>query len=108
MSLWAFPTLLVRMARKWLTQVFTRVSPVRRLVPTLCPLEDRTLLSPVAPGSWWYDDPTSPTVALQNGGPGWLEVSGGSGGLAVSPGAPPAGDGGTGTDPNPGHYAFSV
>src|SRR5258708_6158348 len=63
-------------------------------------LEDRTVPTAVAPGGDWNDNYNNPTVFLHNGGPGWLEVTGGGGSATVSPGAPPASSGGPGGPPN--------
>jgi hypothetical protein len=105
---WLIPTDLVRTARKLLSRVFGRRNPSRRAILCLSRLEDRTLMTAVPPQTAWYDNPAAPTVTVFNGGPGWLEVSGGSGSASVSPGAPPDGNGGSGIDPNAGSYGFSV
>jgi hypothetical protein len=74
-----------------------RCARVTRTQLNIEALEARLVPALVSPGAFWDDGSTNSygvksgvTVTLQNKGSTWLSVSGGSGTVAVAPGAPPS------------------
>lgn len=79
-------TLLTRWAR-------TPRGTVRRLRLGTEQLEPRLLMTVVEPHSCWSDDFVNPTVEVCNGGPGYVDVSGGGGSVSLAPYYGPTGNG---------------
>jgi hypothetical protein len=89
-------SVLSNLTRKLLAPHLRRPRPIhKRPGLELLRLEDRIVPQAVGPGGYWDDGyfqngyRVGMTVTLHNFGSGWLEVSGGSGSVSVSPGAPP-------------------
>ncbi|HXG10998.1 MAG TPA: hypothetical protein VNK04_14660 [Gemmataceae bacterium] len=114
-------TIFASLSRKFLDFRPRRPRTVRRRARLeVVPLEERVVPTAVGPDQWWNDGYynsqgqwVAGTVNLYNNGPGWLEVSGGGGSVAVSPGAPlpwqdEDGNWYSGPEPHAGSYAFEV
>ena len=92
---WSMSSLLCRF-HKSLFSLRHTVRPINnRTQLAFLSLEDRFVPDAVGPGGSWndghldqYGNLVGITVTLNNGGPGWLDVSGGGGSVSVTPGAP--------------------